>query len=438
MRETVIGIRREDKNEWERRVPLSPFHVAILVKDRGYRVIVQPSDIRCFTHDEYLAAGAEIIENLSDCSLIMAVKEIPPALLLPGKTYMFFSHTIKGQSGNMQMLKTLMDRGCTLIDYEKIHDDKKRRLVFFGRYAGLAGMIDSFWALGRRLATRGFSTPFRHIRLTHEYVDLAEAKESMKQIGQQIGRPGMVPELGPSICGFAGYGHVSGGAQEIFDILPHETIEPEKIEEVAKTTGRTDRLYKVIFREEHMVERIEDRGFDLQEYYGHPERYRSRFFRYVPHLTMLINGIYWEKRYPRLISFNQLEELYREEAEPRLQVIGDISCDVEGAVQCTLRYTRPDNPVFTFDPLTGETEDGVEGRGPVVLAVDNLPCELSGEASNYFGTILLEFIYPIIRADYNVSFEDFDIPPAIKRAVIVYRGRLTPNYTYLSELVENI
>jgi saccharopine dehydrogenase (NAD+, L-lysine-forming) len=163
-----FGIRLEDKNEWERRTPLIPAHVKELREKHGLEVYVQSSPIRAFGHQEYEQAGARIVEDLTACPLILAIKEIPPQLFEKDKTYVFFSHTIKGQAFNMPMLQRLLDLGCQLIDYEKIVDERGRRQVFFGNYAGLAGMIDTLWALGQRLAWEKIDTPFSHLRPARE------------------------------------------------------------------------------------------------------------------------------------------------------------------------------------------------------------------------------------------------------------------------------
>src|SRR4030043_2363614 len=172
--EVSIGIRREDKNRWERRSPIIPDHVKQLIREHNFHFVVQPGSIRVFSESEYKNAGADISEDLSTCSAIFAVKEIPQNLILKNKVYIFFSHTIKGQSYNMSMLQKLLDQKCTLIDYELIVDKTGRRLVFFGNYAGLAGMIDSFWALGQRLHVEGFTTPFLNIQPAHKFTDLHE------------------------------------------------------------------------------------------------------------------------------------------------------------------------------------------------------------------------------------------------------------------------
>jgi len=157
------GIRREDKNKWEKRVPIVPNHIEELKKKFNINAIVQPSSIRIYSDKEYEKAGAKIQENLSSCPVIFAVKEIPIKFFEADKTYVFFSHTIKGQKNNMPMIKKMMDLNCNLIDYEKITNESGQRLIFFGRYAGLAGMINSLWSLGQRLKIKGITNPFQNI-----------------------------------------------------------------------------------------------------------------------------------------------------------------------------------------------------------------------------------------------------------------------------------
>ena len=427
-----ICIRREDKNEWERRTPLIPAHVKQLL-EQGIQVHVQTSPIRAYRRQEYEQAGATIIEGLSECPIILAIKEVPPALLQPHKTYIFFSHTIKGQAYNMPMLQKLLDLRCQLIDYEKIVDEQGRRVVFFGDYAGRAGMIDTLWALGQRLAWENIDTPLREIQPAHQYPNLEAAKQAIQRVGQQIAQKGPIPTaLTPFICGFAGYGNVSRGAQEIYDLLPVQEIDPDDLATCQDKDPH--HVFKVVFKEQHMVT-PKDKGtpFELQDYYDHPEKYRGQFERYVPYLTLLVNGIYWSARYPRLVTQDYLKELFSQDQAPQLRVIGDISCDTEGAIECNLRATDPGSPIYVYDPLTGKTQDGHQGRGVLMLAVDNLPCELPRESSTHFSNTLLPFMSTIARADYGVPFDTSDLPPIIKRAVIIWQGQLTPDYRYLQE-----
>ena len=175
--------------------------------------------------------------------------------------------------------------------------------------------------------------------------------------------------------------------------------------------------------------------FELQDYYRHPEKYRSCFEGYLPFLTVLMNCVYWDARYPRLVTRKDLDELYRGGENPKLRVIGDISCDVGGAIEATLKATEPGNPVYVYEPSTGSVRDGVEGHGPVILAVDILPTELPREASEWFGEALYPFVPALLRADYSVPFEDLALPPELKRAVVAHRGHLTPDYGYIAKFL---
>jgi alanine dehydrogenase len=430
-----LGIRREDKSRWERRVPITPDDAAELAQRYGILLHVQPSAIRAFSEDEYRAVGADVAEDLAGCPVIFAVKEIPVTFFEPGKTYVFFSHVIKGQPHNMPMLRRIIDLGCNLIDYERVVNETGRRLIFFGRYAGIAGTLETLWALGQRLAWEGISNPFERLRHAHEYHDVAEAQEDVARVGETI-RAGGIPEAArPLTIGVTGYGNVARGVWEILDCLPVRRIEPAEVPRIRNDDLSRSVIYAATFREEHLVEPIASaEGFDLQDYYSHPERYLGVFERFVPSLTAVINAIYWDARYPRLITKAYLRTLF-EDAMPRLRVIGDISCDIEGSMECTMAATSPENPVFVYHPATDDFTPGVAGEGVVVMAVDILPSELPRDASNEFSRVLMSFVPAIASADYSQPLEQLDMPPEIKRAMIVYHGELTPAYGHLAEFL---
>jgi len=427
-----LGIRREDKNEWEARVPLIPSDVQKLV-NKGINVILQPSPIRIFSDDEYIQAGATISEDLSICRLVLAVKEIPITFFEKGKTYVFFSHTIKGQDYNMPLLQAMMDKETQLIDYERIVDDKGRRLIFFGRHAGLAGVIDSLWAYGKRLNHEEIKNPFSKIKKTYEYRGLENAKIAINEITDEISKTGIPREIQPIVCGFSGYGNVSQGAQEIFDILPHKEISPQELLE--ETFEEKDRLlYKVVFKEKDLVKPIiSNKIFELQDYYNNPEKYKSKFEQYLPYLSILMNCIFWDTQYPRLVTLDYLKDAWLKSTQQKLKILGDISCDIDGAIQCTAKSTVSGNPVYTYNPLNGEVVDGVEGVGPVVMAVDNLPCELAAEASESFSKVLVDFIPKLVNTNFNVSFKDLDLPQELRSGLILHKGSLTDDYKYLKK-----
>jgi alpha-aminoadipic semialdehyde synthase len=439
----ILGIRREDRNPYERRAPLSPSHVERLVKEHDIKVVIQPSDIRVFTDRQYADAGAVVQEDLSGCDVLIAVKEIPESMFRPGGTYMCFSHTIKGQDYNMPALGKLVELRCDLMDYEKVTDDKGRRLIFFGREAGLAGMLNTLWALGERLRWEGHVTPLVSVESTKDYPDLGAAEAAIVAIGHRIAEEGMPEAVGPLVCGFAGYGNVSNGAQEIFNLLPMEELTPEELVRKGEDGTLLDlprtKVYKVVFKEEDMVEPASPDGtFELQDYYDNPEKYRGIFVGYLPHLTLLVNCIYWTEAYPRLVTLDWLREAYPAEGEPRtrLKVIGDISCDIDGSVQCTVKGTDPGNPIYVYDPVAEKETDGFEGRGPVIMAIDALPSSLPADATVAFGEMLMPYVPGIMGNDFAKALAEQTLPPEISRAHILHRGVFTPDFGYMAKFVE--
>lgn len=428
----IIGIRREDKNLWERRAPLTPDQVASLIRVHGLEVYVQPSEQRIFSDDAYRLAGASVGEDLSRCRTVLAIKEIPVDFYQEGTTYLFFSHTIKGQAHNMPILKRMMEKRCQLIDYERIVDDQGRRLVLFGRHAGLAGMIETLVALGQRLAAEGIETPFTALRQPYQYADLEEAKAHLREIGKGIAAEGLPEAIVPCVIGILGYGNVAQGVQEILGCLPVEEVEPEGLSRLPRSSRV---LYTVVFREGDTVEPIDPSShFSLADYLQHPERYRATVSRYLPDLTVVVNAVYWEKRFPNLVRRDDVETLYRRHRTPALRVIGDITCDVDGAVEITRKATTPGEPCFTYDAATDRIVDGIHALpGPVVMAVDNLPCEFSAESSRDFGLALLPFLPAIAMADFSGSFEAISLPEPIRKATVLHDGKLTPNFRYLEQ-----
>ena len=426
-----IGVRRENKNKWERRVPLTPHHVQQLTSLHDLQIIVQPSEYRLFDEQHYISSGAQVREDLFQCDVILGVKEIPKELIEPGKTYLIFSHTIKGQSYNMDKLQRFIDQKCTLIDYECITDAAGRRLVFFGRHAGLAGMLETLYAMGKRLRAFNLDSPFNELRQAFQYKNLEEAKEHVATVGEKIRRQGLPQGILPFVAGFAGYGNVSHGAQEIFDLLPVVTVAPDDIANLPPGDGKV--VYKVVFEEKDTVEPLDGpSSFTPQEYFEHPERFRSKFERYLPLLNILINGVYWDDRYPRLVS---KDYVHKNAAEFRILVIGDVSCDINGSIELTGKITEPDASFYVYDPGQQDISDNPATPGIGIMAIDNLPAEFAGESSASFGDALLPYIAPLANEDFDRPFSKSELPREIKDAIIVYQGELTPNYSYLKEFL---
>lgn len=428
-----VGVRNEDKSRWERRVPLVPDDLKSL-REAGVDAVVQTSSHRAFGDDEFAQAGVPVQSDLGDCDIIIGIKEIPPAKLAAGKVYLFFPHVIKGQPGNMPMLRRLMELKTTLVDYERVVDENNRRLIFFGRHAGLAGMINTLWSLGKRLEVEGAPSAFSRLKQARDYAGLSGAREDLGRIGARIAAEGVPPALHPLVVGFTGYGNVSQGAQEILDLLPVQTVSPAELKTLANDPSRDARvIYKVVFKEQDLVEPLAAGGaFDLDDYYRRGAGgYRGVFDRYLKDLTVLVNCVYWDERYPRLVTLDHCRSLWAPGQSPRLKVIGDISCDVNGSVECTVKPTDPGNPVYVYEPATGKPKDGFEGEGPVVMAVEILPSEIPRESSVDFSRVLRQLLPHLAMADLSKRFAELDLPPELKRAVIVYQGELTPDYAYL-------
>lgn len=227
----TLAIRREDASIWERRAPLGPSHVRKLTR-RGIRVLVQPSNRRAYPLQAYVNAGAVIQEDISSASVIIGVKQVPIDSLIPDKTYCFFSHTIKAQEDNMPLLDAILERNIRLIDYEKMVNANNERVVAFGKYAGIAGIINILHGLGLRLLALGHHTPFMHIGPAHNYRNSGMARQAVRDCGYEIALGMMPRSIGPLTFVFTGSGNVSQGAQEIFQELPYEYVEPKDLPQV--------------------------------------------------------------------------------------------------------------------------------------------------------------------------------------------------------------
>lgn len=295
--QSVIAIRREDNSVWERRAPLSPNHVAKLVKE-GVKVLVQVSNRRAYPEQAYVNAGAHVQEDISEASLVLGVKQVPIDLLEPHKTYCFFSHTIKAQEANMPLLDAILEKNIRLIDYEKMVDSKGMRVVAFGKYAGVAGMINILHGIGVRLLALGHHTPFMHIGPAHNYRNTEMAKQAVRDAGYEIALGMMPKSIGPLTFVFTGTGNVSQGAQEVFQGLPIEMVDVKHLPKVARH-GSTNKVYGcLVSRRDHLV-RKEGGGFDAEEYSEYPERYASLFsLKIAPYASCIINGIYYGPNAP--------------------------------------------------------------------------------------------------------------------------------------------
>ncbi|VAI61798.1 unnamed protein product [Triticum turgidum subsp. durum] len=440
----VIGILAETVNMWERRAPLTPSHCARLMLGGGKhesgvnRIIVQPSTKRIHHDAQYEDAGCEISEDLSECGLIVGIKQPKLEMILPDRAYAFFSHTHKAQKENMPLLDKIMEERVSLFDYELIVDDDGKRMLAFGKFAGRAGLIDFLHGLGQRYLSLGYSTPFLSLGQSHMYPSLAAAKAAVIAIGEEIATYGLPSGICPIVFAFTGSGNVSQGAQEIFKLLPHTFVDAEKLPELSagkslpphhQSTRRAFQLYGCVVTSKDMVApKDPNRCFDKADYYAHPEYYRPVFHeRIAPYASAIVNCMYWERRFPRLLSIDQLQQLMKNGCP--LVGISDITCDIGGSIEFVNKSTSIERPFFRYDTSTNLYHDDMEGDGVICLAVDILPTEFSREASQHFGDILSRFVTSLASAKGLL-----ELPSHLRRACIAYAGKLTPLYEYIPRM----
>lgn len=441
----VIALRREDIDKTgEKRTALVPELVRKIVS-AGYGVHIQPAihgstgeTKRAFPDEAYEKAGAIICEDLSDAQLILGLKEVNVSALLDNKTYFFFSHTHKGQKKNRDLLREMVAKKLNLIDYELIADEQGRRLLTAFTYtAGHAGMIDSLWALGRTWKKRRIHNVFEGLRQAIETEDLALSKAELYAISEKIRHTGTPAECPPLVIAFLGNGRTSQGAQEVLDCLPIAEASTGDLPHIF-SNGSRNVVYKVVWDIPDMYKALP--GFSTenltreaitQYYLSKPEHFTSNLEQIFPYATVLMNCILWSEKYPRLLTYEKTKDLYS--AYQTLQVVGDISCDPEGAIEFS-RETWIDRPVFTYLPDKHLFKPGFDEEGISVMAITNLPCEFSSDASSAFSKDLEPYIFNILEANFEAEeVSDSGLPDVIQNATILWKGKFTPRYAYMQE-----
>ncbi|XP_003221378.2 alpha-aminoadipic semialdehyde synthase, mitochondrial isoform X2 [Anolis carolinensis] len=445
---SVLAIRREDVNAWERRAPLAPRHVKLLT-NLGYKVLVQPSNRRSIHEKDYIKAGGIIQEDISAACLIVGVKRPPDGKLIPKKNYAFFSHTIKAQEANMPLLDEILSKNIRLIDYEKMVDHRGVRVVAFGKWAGVAGMINILHGMGLRFLALGHHTPFMHLGMAHNYRNSSQAVQAVRDAGYEISLGLMPKSIGPITFVFTGTGNVSKGAQEMFNALPCEFVEPHELKEVSRT-GDLRKVYGTVLSRHHHLVRKSDGVYDPVEYDKHPELYTSRFNTDIaPYATCIINGIYWEQHTPRLLNRQDAQRLLAPlrpsatategcpELPHKLVAICDISADTEGSIEFMTECTTIDNPFCMYDADQHIIHDSVEGSGILMCSIDNLPAQLPIESTECFGDMLFPYIEEMLLSDASEPLESQNYSPVVRDAVIASNGVLTDKFKYIQKLRES-
>uniref|UniRef100_A0A3Q2FFP1 Alpha-aminoadipic semialdehyde synthase, mitochondrial n=2 Tax=Cyprinodon variegatus TaxID=28743 RepID=A0A3Q2FFP1_CYPVA len=396
----------------------------------------------------YMKAGAVIQEDISEASMIVGVKRPPEEKVIPRKTYAFFSHTIKAQEANMGLLDDLLKKEVRLIDYEKMVDANGYRIVAFGQWAGVAGMINILHGLGLRFLALGHHTPFMHIGMAHNYRNVSQAIQAVRDCGYEISMGLMPRSIGPITFCFTGTGNVSKGAQDIINELPVEYVEPPELKDVS-VTGDMNKVYATVLSRHHHLVRKSDGIYDPMEYENHPELYTSHFRTSVaPYTTCLINGIYWDPHTPRLLRRVDAQRLIRplksryafNDGSPalphKLLAICDISADTGGSIEFMTECTTIDKPFCIYDADQHIDHDSVEGNGILMCSIDNLPAQLPIEATEYFGDRLFPYIWEMLLSDATKPLDEEEFSPQVRDAIITSNGALTPKFEYIEKMRE--
>lgn len=398
-----IGIIREGKAPPDKRVPFTPEQCRFINDSiPGMEMVVQPSVIRCFRDEEYLAQGIDVREDLSDCDVLMGVKEVPVADLLPGKIYFFFSHTIKKQPNNRKLLQEIIRRKIQLVDYEVLTDKYGMRIIGFGRYAGLVGAYNGFRAYGLR-------NGLFNLKPAWMCNDLDEMIHELRQI-----------ELPAIRIAVTGGGRVAGGVLELLNGL---SIRKLDVDEYLLGFDYDGPVYVQLNPGDYNRHRL-GLPFDLVHFYNHPTDYVGTFGKFLPFTDMLIGAAYWDPKAPVLFNLDDTKN-----ENFRISVIADITCDIDGSIPTTRRASTIDDPFYDFDPSTFQLKAPFSSENHIsVMAVDNLPCELPKDASYDFGKNLISKVLPF--------FSGSDPDQIIERASITKNGNLTDRFEYLKDYVE--
>jgi saccharopine dehydrogenase (NAD+, L-lysine-forming) len=404
MEKTIrVGILRETKNPPDRRVPLTPPQIIALEELYPFvEFFVQPSDFRSYSNEEYEYLDIPLKEDLSDCDILMGVKEIDRRTLIPGKTYIFFAHVAKKQPHNKPMFREMADKKITLIDYEYLTTEKNERVVAFGRWAGIVGAYNG-------LRARGIKTNRFKLKPAYQCRDLDEMWAGLRLIEL---RPGLKVLI-------TGGGRVAHGAMETLNICNIVQVNPEDF-----LSREFDIPVFCQIGPEHYTKHPIRPLFNLNHFSKHPEEYESAFLPYSRVTDILITGHYWDPRSPVFFTKEDMRK-----AEFRISVIADISCDVNGPIPSTLRSTTISDPFYGYNPFL-ETEEPAFTRPSniTVMSIDNLPGELPRDASHDFGKQLIQNVLHDILSG-NLS-------PMIERATILRDGKLTPAFTYLGDYLQ--
>jgi saccharopine dehydrogenase (NAD+, L-lysine forming) len=397
MTTTTLAIIREEKSPQDTRTPLSPVQTK-LVKEKypDIDIICQHSDIRCYTDEEYRTQGIEIVDDVSHADILLGVKEVDIESLIPGKCYLIFSHTIKKQPYNQQLLKAIVDKKIRLIDYECLKDASGQRVIAFGRWAGIVGVYNAFWTYGKKYGTYSMKRAYQCLNFT----------EVLEQLEQVV--------LPPVKILITGNGRVSKGGLEILEALNLRKVDPEQY-----LFQQFDEPVYTQIDADVYTKRKDGQPFSYEHFFKYPGEYKSNFKTFYKTTDLLLMAAYWDPSAPTLFSLVDVQD-----PAFKIRVIADITCDINGSVPTTIRPTTIDAPVYDYDIVNlNELPAFSDDSQLTVMAIDNLPNELPRDSSEAFGDQLMEYVLPELVKGFDA--------PIIRNATITMEGNLTDKFEYL-------
>ena len=396
-----FGIIKERKNPPDRRVVFSPDELARLKQlYQGLTVKVESSDIRVFSDEDYRNIGVEVANDISDCSIFFGVKEVPIDYLIADKSYFFFSHTLKKQPHNRQLLRALLDKNIDFYDHETLVDTHNHRLIGFGKYAGIVGTYNAIRAFGIKFEL--FKLP-KAATLSGKEALIAHLKRLV---------------LPPLKFVVTGTGKVGSGVKEVLDAV--------KITEVSAENYLTKKYTQPVYTQIDVLEynkRKDGNVLYFSDFFDHPQEYVSDFERFTKVSDVYITAHFHANEAPKILTREMLQA-----NDCKIKVVADISCDVDGSIACTLRSSTIDQPFYGYLPSENKEVDIFHPAAIVVMAVDNLPCELPKDASEGFGEMFMEYVIP--------AFFNGDKDGILQRAKMTEKGKLTPRFSYLQDYVD--
>ncbi len=396
-----IGILKETKTPPDRRVALPPSRaLEFLEQNRGVILVVQPSELRCYEDSEYLEKGIVLQDNLSDCEILIGVKEVDIPCLIPEKTYLFFAHVAKEQTYNRDLLRAILAKRIRLLDYEYFTNNEGIRLIAFGRWAGVVGAYNSLRGWGEK-------SGMYSLKPAHKCHNRKEMDEQLKLVSLK-NRKILI----------SGGGRVALGAMETMKALGIKELTPQEY-----LGSEFDEAVFCRIDPEHYAEHIDGKKFDLNHFFENPKEYKSCFAPYSACTDIYIAAHYWDPDSPRMFEIDEMTS-----PDFRIRMIADISCDINGSVPSTIKASTIADPFYGYDPRTRKEVDPFDLSTPItMMTVDNLPGELPRDASEEFSGVLIKEILPKLIGD--------DPDGVIERATITENGQLTERYSYLEAYV---